>query len=232
MTLPTPPTELWEGYGSTVEEYLGTGRSDFEAMQKVLAAAGFAVPAGGRVLDLGCAAGRMLRFWPTTLAEIHGADIQAPHVAWGQRSFPPPFRFTLTTTEPALPFDDGRFDLVCAASVLTHTAARTEAWMAELRRVLRPGGMAYVTIHDENTVARLRETPDHWVTRLVVAERGGLSDAFETFVVGGHTPRGAVVFHSLGFVRTTWGPILRIVSITPGAYYYQTAVLLQKDGGS
>jgi SAM-dependent methyltransferase len=231
VTLPVPPRELWEGYGETPEAYVRSGVDDFGKMQGVLALAGVRVPAHGRVLDFGCAAGRMLRCWPDTMNELCGADLSAPHIAWCQENLGPPFRFALTTMEPGLPFPDGYFDFAYAASVFTHIGDREDAWLRELRRVLVPGGMAYVTVHDEHTLDLLRAMPDHWVTQRVARELGGLPSTFDTFVIDGGTPRDTIVFHSLGFVRAHWGRWFRIAGTTPEAYHYQTAVLLEKAVG-
>src|SRR5947209_5469031 len=45
----------------------------------------------------------------------------------------------------AMPFDDGSFDRVIAAEVLEHVPADQRA-LAEIARVLRPGGMLAVTV--------------------------------------------------------------------------------------
>ncbi len=45
----------------------------------------------------------------------------------------------------ALPFGDATFDLVCAFDVVEHTDPDTEA-LAEIRRVLRPGGRLLMTV--------------------------------------------------------------------------------------
>ena len=59
-----PPGSLWEGYGSTEEEYLALGREHMASMLDILRKAGASVEAFQRVMDFGCAAGRMLRFFP------------------------------------------------------------------------------------------------------------------------------------------------------------------------
>jgi SAM-dependent methyltransferase len=230
--LPVPPPELRAGYGTTSDDYVRGGEADFAKMLAVLEAAGYRVPAG-RVLDFGCAAGRMLRFWPRDLEEAWGADISAPHVAWCQRNLGPPFRVALTSTEPRLPFPSGHFDFVYAASVFTHIASGEDDWIRELGRTLKPGGMAWVTIHDETSVDRLLAMPGHWLSRRLAAMPGGAPSLFERFSVGDGTPGDTAVFHGLRFLTSRWGEWLRVVSVTPDAYYYQTALLLERpDDGS
>ncbi|MGY1688890.1 class I SAM-dependent methyltransferase [Geodermatophilus sp. SYSU D01105] len=55
---------------------------------------------------------------------------------------------------PPLPFDDGRFDLVLGYSVFTHLPVdHQDAWLAELRRVTRPGGLLLLTVHGRSAYA-------------------------------------------------------------------------------
>src|SRR5262249_20226716 len=73
---PIPPREMWEGYGDTVDEYLELGREHVTQMLQHLRAQGAVPDEFTRVLELGCAAGRMLRFVPRPPdGEFWGVDI-------------------------------------------------------------------------------------------------------------------------------------------------------------
>jgi hypothetical protein len=79
LGLPTPPQELWMGYGPTTEDFLNSGKVDVDKMKKILGSVGFRMQHGNRVLDFGCASGRMIR-WLIDFAvqcEIWGVDISA-----------------------------------------------------------------------------------------------------------------------------------------------------------
>ncbi len=56
-------------------------------------------------------------------------------------------RFTVLENPPRLAHDDGRIDAVVLFAVLTCIPTNTgqQALIAELRRVLRPGGMLYIS---------------------------------------------------------------------------------------
>jgi hypothetical protein len=56
-----PPQNLWCGYGKTAEEYLSSGKIDVSKMMELLNASEFFIQSGNRILELGCAAGRMIR---------------------------------------------------------------------------------------------------------------------------------------------------------------------------
>ena len=62
--LPVPPMHLWEGYASTPEEYLEGAQHEMATMVAILSNAGASPQELTKVLDFGCAAGRMLRFYP------------------------------------------------------------------------------------------------------------------------------------------------------------------------
>ena len=233
--LPVPPPELWLDYGKTADAYLASGRRDVEALERILGAAGGSLEACRRILDLGCGAGRMLR-WLAELAgarEVWGTDVSGSHVLWCQQHLSPPFRFATTTSCPHLPFEDGYFDLVYAGSVFTHIVDLAEAWLLEIRRVLRPGGLAYLTVHDRHTIALLERNPHRPLAQMVLGqppERQYWRSDFGMFTLG--RGLGALVFYDERFLRRHWGRFFDVVSTTPEAYDLQTAVLLAKPDGS
>ena len=176
---PIPEAELWLGYGSTAEEYLESGRADIERMRSVLSDTGFEISTKSRILDFGCGAGRMIRWLEREAmdGEVWGCDISAVHIQWAQRNLRPPFHFLTCTMLPALPYSDDKFDLVYAGSVFTHIGDMAQGWLLELRRIIRPGGRAYLTVHDRHTEALMKTPAYSWVhASKLLAEYGGLPD--------------------------------------------------------
>jgi SAM-dependent methyltransferase len=92
-----------------------------------------------RVLDFGCGAGELVVHLLELGYDAHGCDIvPAPDAAGA----PDPRRFKLIESSPyRLPFEDASFDVVVSASVLEH-ARNPEEYLVEIRRVLKPGGVA------------------------------------------------------------------------------------------
>src|SRR4051812_47909008 len=76
--LPMPPPELWADYCTTSESWLDSGRLDVATMRRLLADTGAPVEAMSRVLEVGSATGRMIRWLEDVAAagvEVWGVDI-------------------------------------------------------------------------------------------------------------------------------------------------------------
>jgi SAM-dependent methyltransferase len=133
---------------------------------------------GDRVLDLGCGAGRHAFELYRRGADVTAFDQDEPELRKVEEMFAAmraegqvPAAATARVVPGdalALPFPDGHFDQVVAAEILEHVPEDARA-MAEIVRVLRPGGQTAVTV------------PRWWPERVCWA----LSDAYHQ-VDGGH----------------------------------------------
>ncbi|HEX9543992.1 MAG TPA: methyltransferase domain-containing protein [Pyrinomonadaceae bacterium] len=99
------------------------------------------VRAGSRVLDLGCGAG-MLALLKRKGITLTGVDLSRECALAALRNG---YDETFSAELSCLPFADASFDYVVSLDVLGHVlAAEKDAVLAEVKRVLRPGG---VTLH-------------------------------------------------------------------------------------
>ncbi|HET8606463.1 MAG TPA: class I SAM-dependent methyltransferase [Gaiellaceae bacterium] len=93
-------------------------------------------------LDVGCAMGFYVRRLAALGWDAHGVDLSEYAVAEGRRRG---IANLSVAPAQALPFTDGSFDLVTSIDVIEHLQpADAHAMVAELRRVLRAGGLCLV----------------------------------------------------------------------------------------
>jgi SAM-dependent methyltransferase len=87
----------------------------------------------GRLMDLGCGNQPFLRWYEPLVKEVVPVD-----------AAPIPGVVVVDLTEP-LPFSDASFDTILCTQVLEHVQNAEQA-MAEIARLLRPGGHALITV--------------------------------------------------------------------------------------
>jgi len=115
------------------------------------------------ILDFGCGCGRICRYLAMRpdLWTVHACDVNPAHVAWLEQHLPMVHPIC-SPLDPPLPFDVGQFDLVYALSVFSHLPEeRAEPWLAELHRVLKPGGLLIVTTHGLTALDKAAASPSH-----------------------------------------------------------------------
>lgn len=97
--------------------------------------------AGKKVLEIGCGMGCMAMNWAQRGAQVTAVDLNPTSVRQTRERFK---QFELEgdireSDGESLPFDDNSFDYVYSWGVLHHTPGTRDA-LAELHRVLKPGG--------------------------------------------------------------------------------------------
>jgi SAM-dependent methyltransferase len=132
------------------------------------------------LLDFGCGDNTDLAPYRAAGRDVWGADFQAhPRLTHAER-------FRLLTPDGAAPFPDASFDLIAARWVLEHVR-EPEAFLAEVRRLLRPGGrFVALTInaaHYVTGLTRLVGLLPHAVTQRLVRRLYGRAchDTFPTW---------------------------------------------------
>jgi SAM-dependent methyltransferase len=104
---------------------------------------------GERVLDVGCGTGSLTFALPgaANVAEVAAIDFSPVFVEEAQRRNQD-VRITITQGDAcAIPFPDNRFDRAMALLVL-HFVPQAPSAIAEMRRVVRPGGVVAAAVWD------------------------------------------------------------------------------------
>ena len=125
--------------------------------------------ARGRVLEIGAGTGLNLRHDPDEIDDLVLAEPFEPMTDRLERRLSRSGRVARIVAAPAeaLPFEDGTFDAVVSTLVLC-TVADPERAVAEVRRVLRPGGRLLFCEHVRSDSARIAR----WQDRLADAWAG------------------------------------------------------------
>lgn len=121
------------------------------------------LPAAARVLDAGCGPGwlwaenaeRVPPGWRVTLSDMSMGMVEASRERLGRR-----FLYEVGVAE-RLPHRDGAFDATVANHMLYHVPDRAQA-IAELRRVLRPGGILFAATNGSAHLAEIDEVAFRW----------------------------------------------------------------------
>lgn len=120
-----------------------------------------AVQRDEHVLDLGCGTGRVTKECLASAASVVGADFSMDSLQFFSRRLAPAdaARVLLVRCEAGhLPFADGSFDVVVSTSLFSNlpNAKTWDLGLAELARVLAPGGRAMITVYNYSAMRRLR----------------------------------------------------------------------------
>jgi ubiquinone/menaquinone biosynthesis C-methylase UbiE len=100
-----------------------------------------------QALDIGCGVGLIDRFLVQSIPNLHGIDVSENSVAVAQKQCPQ--GTFLGYDGNHIPYPDARFDLSIAICVMHHVPPpQWPAFVAEMARVLKPGGLAVVIEHN------------------------------------------------------------------------------------
>jgi SAM-dependent methyltransferase len=226
---PVPPAWLRRHVGRTSsrDEYVRVGRVGFQEIAEAFRAHRDERQTYPRWLDFGCGCGRLCRYLPAEgLCEsVWGADVDADAILWNTRHLRPG-HFQRIAPTPPTPFAPGSFDVVFAVSVFTHLDEMAQwAWLAELTRLLRPGGLLLASTHSE-TLAPTR--PD-----LSAEDVQRLASSGFAFAPGARFFNDDTAFHSQSYVERTWSQWLTLLGFYSfGLFHYQDLSVWRKPDGS
>lgn len=119
---------------------------------------------GRRILDAGCGAGPLSAALRDRGAVVTGIDASAGMLTLARRRLGDDIALHLGDLRDRLPFDDGAFDDVIASLVL-HYLQDWSPTLAELWRVLRPGGRLIASVEHPVVAYTIQDPPpDYFAT--------------------------------------------------------------------
>lgn len=214
-----------------------SGRRSLVDVKRVLAGIGRTFDDFPRILDFGCGPARVDRWliYEATKSELHGCDIDEESIAWNQANLPG-MQFVRNEYEPPLPYADGFFDLIINHSVFTHIDERMQdLWLAELRRVLKPGGIALLSLLGPKAFAASEDaTRDEGDTAAVwrkeLEQNGILFIEADAWVGSNYPDFYHSTFHAPWYVFEHWSKWFTVlVYLQKADLGLQDVVLLERD---
>lgn len=233
--------------GSAYEDALDEAGKFYAFAQESMGDKAYKRSTGQGYLDFGSGWGRIGRFFLRDFSSENmvGVDIDPDMVAFCNGADLPGRFETIANGQP-LAFADGSFRLITAYSVFTHLPPHLfRAWLAELLRVLAPGGLLVFTVEPPRFLDFLEATdassPNAWLAALAVYKhllpglREDLTrDGIAYLASGGGDYRGPDVFGetvvTAKFVAREAAPhggeVVRYVD--DPAQFWQAAVVIRK----
>jgi len=120
-------------------------------------------PAEGRILEVGAGTGFNLPYYPAAATDVTLTDGLDGMLSRARKRAAKLGRTVTTTTAPveSLPFEDATFDTVVASLLLCSVADQDRA-LAEIKRVLKPGGQYLFLEHVRSGDPKLAKKQDSW----------------------------------------------------------------------
>lgn len=229
---PIPPARLRAriGSGIRVDTFVGGGRQLAGELQGALVDQGTSIAQRRAIYDWGCGCGRLLislRERTEGTTRLIGSDIDSEAVAWVTANVTG-VEARVNRFSPPLPAGDDEVDLLVSSSILTHLAEPDQApWLAEIARVVEPGGLAAVTICGPamyasmkagNVPTRSPELLDRLARLPDLDEAGFIFEPYERKPANERDFAGVageygLAFHSHAYVRTHWAEYFDVLEI-------------------
>ncbi len=124
-------------------QYWNTGKASAQKIDQILQSANIAPNA--RIAEWGCGMGRILRHMPEHY-ECYGFDYNPEAIKWCISHLSG--NWLVNDLMPPLAMEDEKLDAIFAISVFTHLSQEAHfAWVQEIFRVLKPGGIFIPSFH-------------------------------------------------------------------------------------
>jgi SAM-dependent methyltransferase len=107
---------------------------------------------GKVVLDVASGSGYGSQMLASAAAHVYGVDVDADATAYSRAHFGAPNVEFITADATAIPLSDASVDVVVTFETIEHIKDQA-AFMAEIKRVLRPGGVALISTPNDREFA-------------------------------------------------------------------------------
>lgn len=231
-----PPSLMQRASGLTsAEDFEALGREIFRALEL---ASPRPLASYATIMEFGVGCGRLARMLPDFKGDYVGVDIDVELLKWTS-SHLPWVEPTLTFQLKPLMLAPGRFECAISISIFSHmNEADTQFYLAELKRITKPGAHIFLTMHGERALERLDSEPSlanmlgMTNESILEAKLALLQDGFH-FVrlnspVVSYGAEFGITFTTSKFIKTNWSQHFDVVNICHGAIHdFQDIIVLR-----
>lgn len=238
---PLPPAALRSRVSGSLDEawFDESGRLTVGEWSRALACQGVGFGDFQTIIDFGCGCGRALRHLKTVMnsqQRLIGLDPDGEAIGWVRANLGVE-AYALDDLPPAAQITTGAADLILSHSVFTHLPEDVQfAWLSELARMLRPGGILIASIHGTKVVEEY--TKNLGASGMLDAQAHVLAEmnAKKFFhVVGKNAFEEALpayygaAFHDISYIADRWSEDFEIKAWFPTfALKHQDVLVLQR----
>ena len=230
----SPPKILMDRVMGVSEdaEWILTGCTNMNVISQIAEeVVGKPLGAMGPLLEWGSGCGRLSRHLIRAGMDVTGIDIDGGAVAWCNEhlaSQSTRARFLQCGLQPPTELPSNSFGVGIGISVITHLDEPSgDAWLAELARLLRPGGIMLLTTHGLNTFSHVS---DPQIFRKLQA--GGMYSQRSSHLdslLGDGQEYYRETFHSWKYIHEHWSEWFGVLDIRRGAHMgFQVLVVMRK----
>ena len=176
-----PDYTLYEAYRLDYENYYEDGKNTAEWVANELSK--YLTIEQNKILDWGCGPARVVRHLPKLLqnTDIYGTDYNAETIEWCIQNIPD-VKFNVNSIEPPLNYPDNFFDAIYGLSVFTHLSQKNHyAWIEELHRILKPGGVLLITTQGGAFIGKLTVKEKEIFEQGEIVVRGKVKEGHRTY---------------------------------------------------
>jgi len=206
--------------GRDLAGYLRLGETIARNLNQLLLDKMVELPASANVLDFGCGPGRVITWFQPEHKEwkFHGTDIDPEAIGWARDNLSNIAAFDCNEASPSLRYADGYFDFIYSISIFTHLPELMQsAWLAELARIIRPGGYLALTTHGGSLLPKRLQMPSSGFYYAVGDGTAGLPEFYQTS------------FQTTEYIEREWSKYFRIEKILErGLAEHQDLVVCRK----
>lgn len=136
------------------------------------------------ILDWGCGPGRVIRHLPSYINDscnYYGTDYNKKYIKWCSRNLTN-INFSLNKLQPPLDYQSDFFDVIYGISIFTHLSEKMHyAWFEDLIRVLKPGGVLFLTLHGDAFIEKLTDSEKELFRNRKLVVKGNTKEGHRTF---------------------------------------------------